>query len=238
MGAWTLYGLGTENHELPGFITINVGGAQNYGSRFLPAAFQRTAVGAGGKRPGSGIASLSNPRVESELQRKPLDLLQDLNRQGVEKDKVNPELEVVIESFELAFRIEVVAPKVMDLNDESSKTLAYGIEEKGTADEQQLRPVMPTGRPVRRSRRAVRRALHGRLGPAQGLEEQADLERPGDRQAGRGLAGRPEATRAAEGHAGRLGRRLRPDTGRPPNLVRSVIDRAERVVERSQRKRK
>jgi hypothetical protein len=133
MGAWTLYGLGTENQELPGFITINVGGAQNFGSGFLPAAFQGTAVGAGGKRAANGIANLSNPRVESELRRKQLDLLQDLNRQRLERDKVNPELEGVIESYELAFRMEGAIPKVMDLTDESSKTLAdYGIEEKGT----------------------------------------------------------------------------------------------------------
>ena len=133
MGAWTLYGLGTENQELPGFITINPpGGAQNYGSSFLPAAYQGTRIGEGGKR-GDKMANLSNPRATAELQRKQLDLLASLNQERLQKDEVNPELEGVIESYELAFRMEGALPKVMDLADESQATLsAYGIGEKGT----------------------------------------------------------------------------------------------------------
>lgn len=138
MGAWTLYGLGTENQELPGFITINppggAGGAVNYGSAFLPAAYQGTKIGGeGGKRGGGEVANLANPRLTAELQRKELDLLQDLNRERLKKDEVNPELEGVIESYELAFRMEGAVPHVMDYSNESSATLAaYGIGEKGT----------------------------------------------------------------------------------------------------------
>jgi hypothetical protein len=138
MGAWTLYGLGTENQELPGFITINppggAGGAVNYGSAFLPAAFQGTRLGGdGGKRAVQQVANLENPRLSADLQRKQLDLLQDLNKERLAKDEVNTELEGVIESYELAFRMEGAVPQVMDYSNESHSTLAaYGIGEKGT----------------------------------------------------------------------------------------------------------
>ncbi|HVX09786.1 MAG TPA: DUF1501 domain-containing protein [Pirellulales bacterium] len=138
MGAWTLYGLGTENQELPGFITINppggAGGAVNYGSAFLPAAYQGTKIGGdSGKRGASRLANLANPRLTADLQRQQLDLLQDQNRERLKKDEVNNELEGVIESYELAFRMEGAVPHVMDYSNESQATLAsYGIGEKGT----------------------------------------------------------------------------------------------------------
>ncbi len=136
MGAWTVYGLGTENTELPGFITINpAGGAQSYGSSFLPASYQATkidGVGAGDNRR-STVADIANPRVSAQLQRKQLDLLAALNQERLEKDKVNPGLEGVIESYELAFRMEGVIPEIMDLSTEPQATLdAYGISKKGT----------------------------------------------------------------------------------------------------------
>jgi hypothetical protein len=138
MGAWTLYGLGTENQELPGFITINppggAGGAANYASAFLPAAYQGTRLGGdGGRRGAQRVANLANPKLTADLQRKQLDLLQDLNRQRLAKDEVNTELEGVIESYELAFRMEGAVPQVMDYSNESPATLtSYGIGEKGT----------------------------------------------------------------------------------------------------------
>lgn len=137
MGAWILYGLGTENQELPGFITINpvtrVGGAVSYGSSFLPAPFQGTPIGAesGGKRGNGGsatIPNIANRSLSKEQQRSQLDLLQSINRDRLAADKVNTELEGVIESYELAFRMQTAVPKVMDFGDESPSTLeAYGI---------------------------------------------------------------------------------------------------------------
>ena len=134
MGAWTLYGLGTENTDLPGFITLNPpgGGAQPSGSAFLPAAFQGTRINSAARQ-GGGVANIENPRISAELQRKQLDLLASLNRQRLERDKVNPGLEGVIESYELAFRMEGALPKLMDLTEETKAThAAYGIGEKGT----------------------------------------------------------------------------------------------------------
>src|SRR5262245_33087149 len=91
MGSWLLYGLGTENQDLPGFITVsppvNLGGAQNYSNAFLPAAYQATVVGSQGTPVNQArIGNLTNPNADA--QRRQLDLMQSLNqglltRQGV-----------------------------------------------------------------------------------------------------------------------------------------------------------
>lgn len=134
VGAWVLYGLGTENQELPGFITINpitrVGGAVNFGSSFLPAPYQGTPIGGEGQSLAKGVTipNIANRDLTREQQRKQLDLLQSLNRDRLAEDKVNSELEGVIESYELAFRMQTAVPKIMDFKDESPSTLdAYGI---------------------------------------------------------------------------------------------------------------
>jgi Protein of unknown function (DUF1501) len=134
MGAWILYGLGTENEELPGFITINpitrVGGAVNFGSSFLPAPFQGTPIGGEGQSLAKGVTipNIANRELTREQQRKQLDLVQSINRDRLAHDKVNSDLEGVIESYELAFRMQTAVPKVMDFKDESPSTLeAYGI---------------------------------------------------------------------------------------------------------------
>ena len=133
MGAWVLYGLGTENQELPGFITLNpvgrVGGAQNYGSSFLPAAFQGTRIGGEGEPLArASVPNIASRGVSREDQRKQLDLVQSLNRERLSQDKVNGELEGIIESYELAFKMQSAVPKLMDISDESPTTLeAYGI---------------------------------------------------------------------------------------------------------------
>jgi len=134
MGAWALYGLGTENTDLPGYITINPqGGPQNFGSGFLPASFQGTRIDSNTLGRGGGIADIGNPRLSAELQRQQLDLLATLHRQRLERDKVNPGLEGVIESYELAFRMESVLPRLMDLSQETQATRkAYGIGERAT----------------------------------------------------------------------------------------------------------
>jgi hypothetical protein len=131
-GAWILYGLGTENDELPGFITINplarVGGAQNYGSAFLPAPYQGTPIGGEGKSLAAGAIPNIRGNLSTDLQRKQLDYLQSLNRDRLAADTVNSELEGLIESYELAFRMQGAVPKVVDFKDETQATLdAYGV---------------------------------------------------------------------------------------------------------------
>ena len=138
VGAWALYGLGTENQDLPGFITINpetrVGGAQNYGSSFLPAIYQGTAIGRVNQPLSKAqIGNIRNDRFSDDLQRSQLDLVQEMNQELLKKKNVSPELEGVIESYELAFRMQNAVPQLMDLSTETQDTLdQYGIGEKKT----------------------------------------------------------------------------------------------------------
>ena len=110
MGAWITYGLGSENEDLPGFITISPpmmhGAQQNYGSAFLPAAYQGTAVG-DYKIPmtQSKIRNLTRAEPTEELQRLQLDLIQPANRRNATNSQNDLRLEGRIESLELAFRM-------------------------------------------------------------------------------------------------------------------------------------
>jgi uncharacterized protein DUF1501 len=137
MGAWVLYGLGTENQELPGFVTLNpigrIGGAQNYGSAFLPAAFQGTRIGGEGENLArASIPNISAAGLSRDQQRRQLDLVQNLNRERLAHDQVNSQLEGIIESYELAFRMQSAVPKLMDTSDESQSTLDdYGVSGAG-----------------------------------------------------------------------------------------------------------
>ena len=139
LGAWFLYGLGTTNENLPGFVTITpsngFGGAQNYGSSFLPAIYQGTRIGSD-NRPIEG-AQLSNlePTMNAQAQRTELDFIQNLNQQKLHKDGVNPEVEGVIQSYELAFKMQSQMPLVIDTDKESDATKKlYGIDTAATAD--------------------------------------------------------------------------------------------------------
>jgi hypothetical protein len=126
MGAWTLYGLGTENQDLPGFVTINpppdVGGATNYGCAFLPAHFQGTRINDTGYLP-----NLKSDAPAS-LQRKQLNLLQAMNRDLAQTPGAPDEVEGVIQSFELAFKMQSKVPELLDLSKEPKRVLdAYGV---------------------------------------------------------------------------------------------------------------
>jgi hypothetical protein len=133
LGSWLLYGLGTENQDLPGFITIspptNLGGAQNYANAFLPAAYQATRIGYQGTSVAQArIGNLSNAQLTTPGQRQQLDLLQIFNHNLLERQQVNTELEGVIDSYELAFRMQNAVPALMDLQRESRATQdLYGI---------------------------------------------------------------------------------------------------------------
>jgi hypothetical protein len=138
MGAWVLYGLGTENANMPGFITLNppsrVGGAQNYGSSFLPALYQGTRIGQLGQSLKSAtIGNLKNPRLDRSQQRRQIDFVQSLNRGLLEKRQSDEQLESVIESYELAFRMQSELPTVLSLSQETAATQkAYGVDAGAT----------------------------------------------------------------------------------------------------------
>lgn len=127
VGSWVVYGLGTENENLPGFLTINssvAGGAGNYGSAFLPASYQGTRIDSSG----AGIPNLGNDVLSAARQRQQVDLVQAMNKDLFEMHPGNTELEGVIESYELAYRMQTEVPRVVDLAGESKETRErYGL---------------------------------------------------------------------------------------------------------------
>lgn len=132
MGSWLLYGLGSENQDLPGYITISppptLGGAQNYGSAFLPAAYQGTRIGQEGTQVRAArVGNLQNP-LGPDMQRRQLELLQSMNRDFLGRQQVNPEIEGVIDSYEMGFRMQTSLPALMDLSREPRNVQEmYGI---------------------------------------------------------------------------------------------------------------
>ena len=138
LGSWVTYGLGTENENLPGFISLcpsaGNGGPRNYGNAFLPSVYQGTTIGkAGTSVKGATIRNLKNTKLTRNQQRRQLELLQRLNAEQSKSAAGDSELEAVISSFELAWRMQNNVPDVLDLNQETKQTQAmYGIGEKAT----------------------------------------------------------------------------------------------------------
>ncbi len=136
MGAWVVYGLGTENQDLPGFVTMNpppVGGALLYGPAFLPASYQGTRLNiAKGQDP---IENIRNATMSVAKQRKQLDYVQELNHGLLDRSDGSDQVEGVIQSYELAFRMQSAVPEAMDIASEpESVREMYGINRKETAE--------------------------------------------------------------------------------------------------------
>jgi hypothetical protein len=131
LGAWALYGLGSESRDLPGFVVFSTGakgpsgGNSNWGSGFLPTVYQGVPFRTGG----DPVLYLSNPRgVDRDLQKDTLDGLKALNELRLEQVG-DPEIETRVRSFEMAFRMQAAAPEVMDLSKEPKEVLElYGAE--------------------------------------------------------------------------------------------------------------
>jgi hypothetical protein len=143
LGSWVTYGLGSDNENLPGFVTIappaNNGGPANYGSAFLPASFQATKIGGPGGRfarlaAGSNearVSNLENPLRDRSDQRRQLDYIQSLNR-GSSGDP--DAVEGLIQAHELAFRMQDALPAVLDVAGESQATTQlYGLDNEASA---------------------------------------------------------------------------------------------------------
>ncbi|GIX00248.1 MAG: hypothetical protein KatS3mg111_3580 [Pirellulaceae bacterium] len=134
--------MGTENENLPGFVTItppsNNGGAQNYGAAFLPASFQATPIGSRDRDLGTEAVAYLRRSQTIDGQRRELDLLQAYNRaqmaaRGQGSAAFQPEIEGLIESFELGFRMQAEMPQVLNLDAESAAThRLYGIDDSTT----------------------------------------------------------------------------------------------------------
>jgi len=138
MGAWVSYGLGTENQNLPSFITICPtlahGGLNNWGSAFLPARNQGIPLGVASQPATSAaVRYIANDRWSPSAQRLQLDLLQQLNRDHSQALPAEPDLEARAATWELAFRMQSEMPRLQDLSQETAATQKlYGLDEKIT----------------------------------------------------------------------------------------------------------
>lgn len=136
-GSWVFYGLGTENENLPGFVSIapsvGNGGPRNYGSAFLPPKYQGTRVGGVGMDL-LAIDNLSRDDVSSDVQREQFELIREMNLSQLKRRQTHDEeLDAAIASHELAWRMQQLGPGVLDFSNESSATLEmYGINNPKT----------------------------------------------------------------------------------------------------------
>jgi hypothetical protein len=132
MGAWTSYGLGSENRNLPGFIVLNgglipPGGLDNFNSGFLPAAYQGSVFRYGNPP----VANIKPSETTDRQQRGKLDLLRELDKAVLERTGKNDEIESAIANYETAYRMQAAVPELMDVTGETDATKQmYGLDAK------------------------------------------------------------------------------------------------------------
>ena len=135
-GAWTTYGLGTENQNLPGYVVLISSGVQpnggknSFGAGFIPSVYQGVQC----RSKGDPVLYLSDPKgMDRGMRRSALDALRDLNERAA-KEFGHPETLTRIAQYELAYRMQMSVPEVMDISKESAKTLeAYGAQPGGAS---------------------------------------------------------------------------------------------------------
>src|SRR6516162_8052794 len=134
LGAWVLYGLGSESQNLPGFVVLGSGvgtsgGTSNWSSGFLPSTYGGVVF----RSSGDPVLYLSNPPgITRDMQRAGLDTLKDLNEEH-QQQTGDPEIDSRVSSYELAFRMQMAAPELLDFSKESPQTLEmYGVNEGPT----------------------------------------------------------------------------------------------------------
>ena len=140
VGSWVQYGLGSESENLPGFVTLQPsmgnGGPRNFGNAFLPAVYQGTPVGrAGVSATDAQIRNLTNPKLKSDEQLRQFEALRKINAIQRQSRAGDTEMDAMINSYELAWRMQRSVPDILDLSEESEHVQRmYGIGEKETDD--------------------------------------------------------------------------------------------------------
>ena len=135
MGAWLVYGLGTENQDLPGLVAMSPraqprGKLANWGNAFLPGAYAGTYVNIASMKPDQILRGLKNEWLPRAAQRQQADLLTKLNRLDLERQQSDQQLEASIQAMEMAFRMQFAVPDVFDTTGETQSTLdMYGDSE-------------------------------------------------------------------------------------------------------------
>jgi hypothetical protein len=166
VGAWVLYGLGSANENMPGYISLRPGGggdALNWGSAFMPGDLQATSINTGTPTVDGMIPNIRNDYFGRAEQRRELDLVQQLNAMHSEALQQDPQLEARIKAFEMAYRMQIEATDAFDLEKEpqSVRTL-YGDT--------------PQGRQLLIARRLVERGVRFVQVWAGGWDHHEDLE--------------------------------------------------------------
>ncbi|MCG6158267.1 DUF1501 domain-containing protein [Rubinisphaera margarita] len=124
LGSWITYGLGTENQNLPGFVSFNTSKSSIYSSAFLPSIYNGTPIGVNGEDMSQAtISNIASDHLSYSTRRRQLELTQFMNRNHLESRQGDQTLESVIESMELGFRMQMSAPELLDLSSESKETL-------------------------------------------------------------------------------------------------------------------
>jgi len=139
MGSWVSYGLGSESENLPGFVSLSPssgnGGPRNYGSAFLPPVYQGTAIGRAGTPATQAVIRNLSPLNSRSQQSQQHDLVAAFNAEQARRRPDDAEFEAVINSYELAWKMQQHAPDVLDLTTETRETQAmYGIGDPHTDD--------------------------------------------------------------------------------------------------------
>jgi hypothetical protein len=124
LGSWSLYGLGTENQNMPGFISLHsggglpAGGEQNWGAAFLPGVYQGTSINTASDSVDRMIENISSPYVSTTEQRRQLDLIHQLNELHAQNLQKDAQLEARIEAYEIAFKMQAAASDAFNIQKE------------------------------------------------------------------------------------------------------------------------
>jgi hypothetical protein len=124
VGSWSLYGLGTENQNMPGFISLHSGGGlppggtQNWGAAFLPGVYQGTSINTSSDSVDRMIENIRSPYVSDAEQRRQLDLIQQLNELHAQDLQKDAQLEARIQAYEIAFKMQAAASDAFDVQKE------------------------------------------------------------------------------------------------------------------------
>ena len=124
LGSWIAYGLGTENQNLPGFISLNTSKSSVYSSAFLPSIYNGTPIGVNGENmSGATIRNVAGDHLPLDAKRRQLDFVQMMNREHLAERPGDEQLDGVIQSMELGFRMQAAAPGLLDISSETQATL-------------------------------------------------------------------------------------------------------------------
>ena len=124
LGSWISYGLGTENQNLPGFISLNTSKSSIYSSAFLPSIYNGTPIGVNGENMSHAtINNVTSDHLPHSAKQRQLEFIQKLNRDHLAARTGDTKLESVIQSMELGFRMQTVAPDLLDISTETKKTI-------------------------------------------------------------------------------------------------------------------